>query len=103
MTHGSSCAKVGSRRRSLLLIVEVAATLGWSIMECCEKISAPIGLDIGGEGPQAIALAVIAEAQVCCAGKQIDTRRLSVEQVQSCLADDSSKMYLQTQCSLSLA
>jgi xanthine dehydrogenase accessory factor len=94
---------LGSRRRSSLLIVEAAATLGWSIMECCEKISAPIGLDIGGEGPEAIALAVIAEVQARCAGKQMDTRRLSVEQVQSCLADDSSKMYLQTQCGLSLA
>jgi xanthine dehydrogenase accessory factor len=94
---------LGSRRRSSLLMVEAAATLGWSIMECCEKISAPIGLDIGGEGPEAIALAIIAEAQACCTGKQIDARRLSVEQVHSCLADDSSKMYLQTRCGLSLA
>ena len=94
---------LGSRRRSSLLIVQAAAILGWSIMECCEKISAPIGLDIGGEGPEAIALAIMAEAQACCTGKQIDARRLSVEQVHSCLADDSSKMYLQTQCGLSLA
>lgn len=93
---------LGSRRRSSLLIAEVAATLGWSILECCEKISAPIGLDIGGEGPEAIALAIMAEAQACCAGKPIDTRRLSVEQVHRCLADDSSKMYLHTQCGLSL-
>jgi hypothetical protein len=54
-------------------------------------------------GPEAIALAIMAEAQACCTGKQIDARRLSVEQVHSCLADDSSKMYLQTQCGLSLA
>lgn len=93
---------LGSRRRSSVMISEVATSLGWSITECCEQISAPIGLDIGGEGPEAIALAIIAEAQACCMGKHGDGRRLSAEEVQSCLLDDSSHTFLQTQCGLSL-
>lgn len=93
---------LGSRRRSSVMIAEVATSLGWSITECCEQISAPIGLDIGGEGPEAIALAIMAEAQACCMGKHGDGRRLSAEEVQSCLRDDSSHTFLQTQCGLSL-
>jgi xanthine dehydrogenase accessory factor len=89
---------LGSRQRSSLLIAEAAATLGWSITECCERVSAPIGLDIGGEGREAIALAIVAEIQASCMGKQMMTRRLSAERVQSYLADESSKRYLQSQC-----
>jgi xanthine dehydrogenase accessory factor len=54
---------LGSRQRSSLLIAEAASKLEWSVSECCQYICAPIGLDIGGEGPEAIALAIIAEAQ----------------------------------------
>jgi xanthine dehydrogenase accessory factor len=100
--HPRYVGLLGSRRRSSLLIAEVATTLGRSITECCELISAPIGLDIGGEGPEAIALAIIAEAQACCMGKHTDRRRLSAEEVKSCLCDDSSKTFLHTQCGLSL-
>jgi xanthine dehydrogenase accessory factor len=59
---------LGSRQRSSLLIAEAAARLDWSVSECCEYICAPVGLDIGGEGPEAIALAIIAEAQAYCMG-----------------------------------
>ena len=40
-----------------------------------------MGLDLGGDGPEAIALAVIAEAQACCQGKLGASRRLSAEDV----------------------
>lgn len=42
---------------------------GLSISECCARIHAPVGLDLGGDGPEAMAMAVIAEAQACCFGR----------------------------------
>jgi xanthine/CO dehydrogenase XdhC/CoxF family maturation factor len=89
---------LGSRQRSSLLIAEASATLGWSLTECCELVSAPIGLDLGGEGREAIALAIVAEIQAACTGKRVTTRRLSEERIQGYLADESSKRYLQAQC-----
>jgi xanthine dehydrogenase accessory factor len=91
---------LGSRQRSSLLIAEAAAKLECSVPECCENICAPVGLDIGGEGPEAIALAIIAEAQACCMGKRNDSRKLSAEHVQRYLASSDSQHFLQTQCSL---
>ena len=70
-----------SEHRSSLLVSEVAAKLGRTVASCCEQIYAPVGLDLGGDGPEAIALAVIAEAQACCMGKLGDSRRLSAEDV----------------------
>ena len=82
---------LGSRKRSSLLIAEAAARLDWPVSECCELVSAPIGLDIGGEGPEAIALAVMAEIQAICMGKPIGSRRLSAEIVQRvCATEDTS-------------
>jgi xanthine dehydrogenase accessory factor len=91
---------LGSRQRSSLLIAEAAAKLEWSVSECCQYICAPIGLDIGGEGPEAIALAIIAEAQAHCMGKPNEPRRLSADHVQRYLAAGDAQHYLQTQCSL---
>src|SRR5438309_1852968 len=72
---------LGARHRSSLLVSEVAVKLGRTIASCCEQIYAPVGLDLGGDGPEAIALAVIAEAQACCMGKLGVSRRLSAEDV----------------------
>jgi len=91
---------LGSRQRSSLLIAEAAVKLEWSISECCENICAPVGLDIGGEGPEAIALAILAEAQVHCMGKRNKSHKLSAENVQHYLASGNSQNYLQGQCAL---
>ncbi len=50
--------------------------LKWTVAECCAQVHAPVGLDLGGDGPEAIALAVIAEVQACCMGKLGASRRL---------------------------
>ena len=94
---------LGSRQRSSLLIAEAAEKLEMPVSECCEHISAPIGLDIGGEGPEAIALAILAEAQACCAGKGNDSRKLSADHVRHYLAGSDSHLYLQMQCALDTA
>lgn len=93
---------LGSRQRSSLLIAEAAAKLDWSLSECCEYIRAPIGLNIGGEGPEAIALAIVAEAQACCAGKLDDIRKLSAEKVERYLESTGSRFQTQTRCSLDI-
>jgi xanthine dehydrogenase accessory factor len=91
---------LGARHRSSLLVSEAAAILGRTVTECCERIYAPVGLDLGGDGPEAIALAVIAEAQACCMGKLGASLRLSPEDVERHLREGSNSRYLQVQCAL---
>jgi len=91
---------LGARHRSSLLVSEVAAKLGRTVAACCEQIYAPVGLDLGGDGPEAIALAVIAEVQACCMGKLETSRRLSPEDVARHLRESGGSRYLQVQCAL---
>jgi xanthine dehydrogenase accessory factor len=91
---------LGARHRSSLLVSEVAAMTGRSVAECCERLYAPVGLDLGGDGPEAIALAVIAEAQACCMGKLGSSRRLSPEDVAKHVREGGASRYLQVQCAL---
>ena len=94
---------LGARHRSSLLISEVAAMLDWTLSECCDRIYAPVGLDLGGDGPEAIALAVIAEVQACCMGKLGTSRRLSPEDVERQLREGGASRYMQVQCALDVA
>jgi xanthine dehydrogenase accessory factor len=91
---------LGARHRSSLLVSEVAAKLSWTVAACCERIYAPVGLDLGGDGPEAIALAVIAEVQACCMGKLGTSRRLSPEDVTRHVKEGGLSRYLQVQCTL---
>jgi xanthine dehydrogenase accessory factor len=91
---------LGARHRSSLLVSEVAAMTGRSVAECCERLYAPVGLDLGGDGPEAIALAVIAEAQACCMGKLGSSRRLSPEDVAKHVQESGASRYLHVQCAL---
>jgi xanthine/CO dehydrogenase XdhC/CoxF family maturation factor len=94
---------LGARHRSSLLVSGVAAQLGWSLAACCELIYAPVGLDLGGDGPEAIALAVVAEAQACCMGKLGISRRLSPDDVARHLEEGGASRYLPVQCALDVA
>ena len=91
---------LGARHRSSLLVSEAAATIGKSVAECCERIYAPVGLDLGGDGPEAIALAVMAEAQAVCMGKLGVSRRLTAEDVARHVSEGGASRYLQAQCAL---
>jgi len=91
---------LGARHRSALLVSEAAAMIGRPIAECCERVYAPVGLDLGGDGPEAIALAVIAEVQACCEGKLGASRRLTAENVAEQIARGGASRYLQAQCSM---
>jgi xanthine dehydrogenase accessory factor len=94
---------LGARHRSSLLVSEAAAILGWTVSECCDRIFAPVGLDLGGDGPEAIALAVVAEVQACCMGKLGASRRLSPDDIERHLAEGGAGRYLQAQCALDVA
>jgi xanthine dehydrogenase accessory factor len=94
---------LGARHRSSLLVSEVAVKLGQTVAACCEQIYAPVGLDLGGDGPEAIALAVIAEVQACCMGKLGTSRRLSPEDVARHVREGGGSRYLQVQCALDVA
>ena len=91
---------LGARHRSSLLVSEVAERLGWTIEQCCARLYAPVGLDLGGDGAEAIALAVVAEIQACVQGKIGLSRRLRPEEVAEQILRGGASHYLQTQCAL---
>ena len=94
---------LGASHRSSLLLSEAAAALGRSVAACCEKVWAPVGLDLGGDGAEAIALAVIAEVQAWREGKLGASRRLTAEVVAKQIEKGGASRYLQTQCALDTA
>jgi len=91
---------LGARHRSALLVSETAAMLGWSVERACEGLFAPVGLDLGGDGAEAIALAVMAEIQGCVEGKLGSSRRMTPEKVEEQIARGGPSQYLQIQCAL---
>jgi xanthine/CO dehydrogenase XdhC/CoxF family maturation factor len=91
---------LGARHRSALLVSEAAAILNWPVARVCEGLFAPVGLDLGGDGAEAIALAVIAEVQACCEGKLGVSRRMTPEMVADQIAQGGASRYLQTQCAV---
>jgi xanthine/CO dehydrogenase XdhC/CoxF family maturation factor len=94
---------LGASHRSSLLISEAAATLGSSVAECCERVWAPVGLDLGGDGAEAIALAIVAEVQAWMQGKLGAARRLTPEVVAEQIEKGGASRYLQTQCAVEAA
>ena len=95
---------LGARHRSALLLSEAAALLDWELERVCGSVFAPVGLDLGGEGAEAIALAVIAQIQACCEGRagavQAFSARLTAESVAELVAQGGASLYLQAQCAL---
>ena len=71
------------------------ATGGWTLDRACENLFAPVGLDLGGDGAEAIALATIAEIQACCQGKLVHSRRVTPEFVLEQIERGGSSRYLQ--------
>lgn len=91
---------LGARHRSSLLVTEAAAMAGRTVEECCEGLYAPVGLDLGGDGPEAIALAVVAEVQACVQGKLGGVRRLTAEVVAAQVARGGAGRNVQAQCAM---
>ena len=91
---------LGARHRSSLLVSEAAAMLGRSVDECCKRLFAPVGMDLGGDGPEAIALAIVAEIHGVVHGRLGSSLRLSAEDVVEQVRKGGASHYLQTQCAL---
>ncbi len=88
---------LGARHRSALLLSEAATALSLPLEAACNRVWAPVGLDLGGDGPTAIALAIIAEIQAFLAGKLPRSRRLDPAEIANQIARQGASAYLQTQ------
>jgi xanthine/CO dehydrogenase XdhC/CoxF family maturation factor len=86
---------LGARHRSALLVSEAAARLGWSVERVCAGLFAPVGMDLGGDGAEAIALATIAEIQACCEGKLGVSRRMTAQMVAEMVEAGGAERYVQ--------
>ena len=74
-------AVLGARHRTSILVSEVAAAIGSSMEECAALLHAPVGLDLGGDAPESIALAILAEAHAHCAGHNALPRRITAAEM----------------------
>ena len=54
---------LGARHRSALLLAEAAEIASLPLAIAVERTHAPIGLELGGDGPEAVALAIVAQLQ----------------------------------------
>ena len=66
----------------------------------CARLFAPVGLDLGGDGAEAIALSITAEVQACIQGKLGHSRRLTPAMVDEQIEIGGASRYLQAQCAL---
>jgi len=69
-------AVLGARHRTSLLVSEVSAALGLSMEECAALIHAPAGFNLGGDAPESVALAILAEAHARCFNRDGQPRRI---------------------------
>jgi xanthine dehydrogenase accessory factor len=86
---------LGARHRSALLLRDAADVLGWTLEQACAGLFAPVGLDLGGDGAEAIALAVIAEIQAYVQGKLGRSRRITPELIEEQCASGGAARYSQ--------
>ncbi|WP_263410745.1 XdhC family protein [Terriglobus tenax] len=91
---------LGARHRSSLLIQQSAAMAGLPLETACERVHAPVGLDLGGDGPEAVALAILSEAQAVVNGRPAGSRQLTADSVQTILAEGPEIRYEGVVCAL---
>jgi xanthine dehydrogenase accessory factor len=87
---------LGARHRSRLLLVEASAQLGWSPERALQRVHAPIGLDLGGDTAEAVALAILAEIQATLHQKTAISRGMTTEDFLA----TPDRPYVPAQCSL---
>jgi xanthine/CO dehydrogenase XdhC/CoxF family maturation factor len=61
---------LGPRKRTLKLLARIAETRGPVAEDVLSRVFAPAGLDIGAEGPEEIALAIVAEIRAVTARRR---------------------------------
>ncbi|CAN5434142.1 XdhC/CoxI family protein [soil metagenome] len=88
---------LGPRRRAERLVAESGKRASGAM----EKIYAPVGLDIGGNTPETIALAIVAEIQAVLAGHDARSLRDRTGPIYEHASTESHKMYNPTTCPIS--
>ncbi len=81
---------LGARHRSALLLAEASELAGIGLRLAVERTHAPIGLELGGDGPEAVALAIVAELQrtfAAAPGQVLHSRRMQFAEVNQLLQD----------------
>lgn len=91
---------LGSRHRSALLIAEAAQALQLSLESACAHMFSPVGLDLGGDGPEAVALSIAAEIQALLHGKIASSRPMTPDEIARQLESGGPSRYLQAQCAV---
>ena len=84
---------LGARHRSALLLSEASEPAGLGLRSALERTHAPIGLELGGDGPEAVALAIVAELQRTLAaapGRELGSRRMTFTEACQLLQDGVS-------------
>src|SRR5579859_2266340 len=61
---------LGPRQRTERLAGEIAPGLGCKAGDCIARLHSPVGLDLGGHSPAAIALSIAAELQAVLSGRE---------------------------------
>jgi xanthine dehydrogenase accessory factor len=69
---------LGARHRSALLLSEAAEIAGLPLHLAVERTHAPIGLELGGDGPEAVALSIVAQLQRALSDEAQTVRSASV-------------------------
>ena len=82
---------LGARHRSALLLMQAAQLAGMPLAHAVQRTHAPIGLELGGDGPEAVALAIMAEMHRVVSVEKVHSaaaaRRMGLAEVQQRLAD----------------
>ncbi|WP_263415391.1 XdhC family protein [Terriglobus albidus] len=91
---------LGARHRSSLLIEEAAQRAGLTLQQACDRVHAPIGLDLGGDGPEAVALAILAEVQAVLHERPAGLRQLTAEKVRTIIDEGPAVRYEDVVCAL---
>ncbi len=94
---------LGARHRSALLLAEASDLAGMNLGQAVERTHAPIGLELGGDGPEAVALAIVAELQRTFSGPLravAGSRRMQVDEVNRLLGDNAIHSGAHEHCAL---
>jgi xanthine dehydrogenase accessory factor len=92
--HPKYLGLLGARHRSSLLLSEAAPASNLTLSEACARTNAPTGLDLGGDGPEAVALSILAEIQATLHARTPRPRILTAEAVLEQLEKHGTKIPL---------
>ncbi|MBS1815311.1 MAG: XdhC family protein [Acidobacteria bacterium] len=84
---------LGARHRSSLLLSEASSAANLLLHEACARLHAPVGLDLGGDGPHAVALSIVAEIQAALHDRAAANRGMTEAEVEAQLREKENTTY----------